>query len=469
MIENKKFIRINEDNLIIDDYKSIRDDILEEMKVIFNYRDEQGQLINIPYNSADYIFANNIALALWNMANGIKDVFNQHNLDYASGRFLNKIMSYYGAYRIPSKRYIIECELESLGSEAHREYFNMDEMLLDSNSNKYSFKFHSILENKNNSTKYLLEADEIYEDLTFDKIKNMSLRTGDGVINSVPGSIKIIVAQRFKESDLMFKARVRNNSNYRILLEQLQAIEYVEKIRIIQANHKFKNQTLKTNLRVLQVGEVAILVQLANKFYNLPVEYQKLTERNIQITISEFLNIGLISSEIKQPGQVVDWIESKSKITDLTDLIDQTIIYNEVKATYGAIFFKVENEENLESLKSKVEQLINNLNSEDIFFNYNKNALLTYLNIDFRVNWEKLYIYSSEQNQIENITWNALSGNDYFYDKKHIELTIPNAQYNVNNWREINDTNEQIYKSFTFSNYDIKYNPQDMSFSVVIY
>ena len=508
---NKDWIKIQNDNVIIKDYQGIRNDILEqlikinEMKYKVKENDQEVEkyieVDKFPKYSADYIFINNLALSIWNNLKVINNIYDLHKVELVEGKYLDKIMSFYGYNRLQERIYVLEVTFELNDKEDENYLSNLSKKsYLELISENLSIDIYSInewnqtyefnivkeirnLTDKNTGKKYItlwIKAKKYYESLTFDRIKSLKLQLEGLNVNSVSDITiiydnenkketqyncfnKIIATQRKRENDFEFKSHLFNNdkNNNNMLVQELEKIENIKSIEILNPNE---------NDLDIKNGQICVLLERnENVVYEnsddiLTNEGIKL-KNEIETSISEFLPIGF--QTILLPGDVTskNYLKEIESKTSKSDFILHKIKYSFVKTNYTVLSFQIIDIKK-EDIDSLCEDLIEKINSNSVLFTLQKDILWEYIKLLFTIKDNKIYLlkdmfdnnYQGRFTKVTNITW----------DNEDI-LNPSTIKVNGNkDMKEYTSDNTKSKFRPTFSEYKYQYN-KDGSFTIIIY
>lgn len=503
---NKDWIKIENDNVIVKDFQKIRDDILEQLikinemkyqiKENNNVIEKYIEVDKFPKYSADYIFINNLSLAIWNNLKTINNIYDAHKVDYAKEQYLDKIMAFYGYHRLQERVYVLEVTFElndkedenylnNLNAKSYLDLIedNMSTTIYSINGNNF-YEFNLLKEIKNFNDKtgrkfitYWIRAKKYYESLTFKEIEKLELQFEDLNVNSVNNinvivnengidkdikvSHKIISIQRKREEDYEFKQHLflDDKSNNSMLIQELEKIENIKSIEIL---------TPGENDLDIKNGQLCILlernenVQYENNDNSLTNEGIKL-KNEIETSISEFLPIGFQTILYPKDKNYLQEIESK---TSKSDFIFQKIKYSFVKPNYTVLSFQAIDVKR-EDLDSLCEDLIDKINSDSVLFTLQKDILYDYIKLLFNIKDNKIYLHKDVFNL--SFQGNFTKFNDISWEDQDV-LSPSNIKINntKNLMKEYTEDNTNLKFRSTFSNYKYQYN-KDGSFTIIIY
>lgn len=497
-MKSNDWIKINNGNVIIKDFQEIRDDILEELikinelkyKVKTNedkVEERNIEVENFPKYSSDYIFVNNIALAIWNNLKSINNLYDIHRIEYAKDKYLDKIMAFYGYNRSQEKVYVLEVTfeyddekdkniLEVLSKKTYLDLIreNTSTTLYSTNMGDEIYEFNLYKEvitpdkeNRKEDKKYItfwIKAKRYYEGLTFDKVRNLKLQFEDlNVHSSSEYKIKIIGIQKRKESDEEFRQHLLNHdkNNRDILIEELEKVENIQSVEIINSNENYDS---------IQNGQILILLE-RNEHVKYENEDKSLTDEGINLkneiesSINEFLPMGfqtvLLSNE-KNTNEK-KYLQEVSSLTSKNDFIVQKIKYSFVKQTHTILSFQAIDVKK-EDIPSLCEDLIEKINSKSVLFTLQKDILWNIIKPLFDIKDNKIYLYKNVFNNEPSFT----KFTNISYD--NIDTLSP-LGIKVNGdkvMQEYTADNTNLKFRPTFSDYKYKFN-KDGSFLIIIY
>lgn len=464
----KNWIEVNQDELIVKDWKEIRDDLVNVFGEIYKYPQINGKY-QIPTNSSDFILISNLALAYWNMSRNIRTIYDQHSLSRASGNFLDKIMSYYGVYRKVSKKYIIQVKLHggNIGSGEMR-FDNFYEWR-DLYSEKYpeiKFQYLNEVEKGDNFVKYNVVATDIL-DIGIEELRRLSLISINGEVSNLINEEdentfnKIIVLQKERESDDEFRIRVQSNSDYKRLYDELGKNQYVEKFLLVDGGSVIPS-IQKTPL-ISNFGEVGIFVEL--KEWALNDTNINSIKGDVMSLIAEFLPLGMVTNHIT--SDKIYGLDKDEVDTPVNDIVNQRIKVHFMKPVQGALVFKITEELDKKLLEDRIETLMSWLNDLEIFENYQRNDVIYLMERLFRIEWLSIkYFIKNTDKAIEvSDNWTEDNQNGLRFYTPQISYQGESDQPTL---KPLLEENEDISRSLKFTKFKTKQN-EDKSISVVIY
>lgn len=461
MINDKRWLTIKDDFLLIDDYKVIREDLLTEMKEIF-------KLDSIPEYSADYIFINNIALAIWSSLQQVREIYRLHNINFASGRYLDKVMAFYNKYRVGARPYVIEVYLKGDTLKENDKIYDKTNVL-----NVFTIRHNVDIKNTGDYKCYLATGDDYYDNMTYDDVRKIKFQSYD--INKSAYSVEdkfnnISVNQRKAESDDEFREKINEISNNEFLKNEISKIEGVQKVEIIGANNKVANRPTFINdicsKATLATGEILILVSFNNDYYKYDKEKQQNIVNEIDITISEFIPLGFVTLEAKTISANDNLkIKTHTQLSSLSDFINEEISFNEVQKTYGALAFIAYNED-INEVPSLCEDLINDINKKSFLFDYNHNETLDIIKDFFKVKDNTIYYAFNTYKPFSEVKWTEDS-NSKIYELKDSCLKLTVSEPNSQALTKLNKLNDKFFK-FNVDDYKY-YKNSDGSISILLY
>ena len=282
----------------------------------------------------------------------LEDVYLQHNVDFATGKNLDKILGLYGKYRYRERRAIIEIKVFGL----EHNLLKLDDELVseidENNPIPHTFYFYQELERDPNNqwSKYLIIADRFKEELTQHTLENLKITAVNLDLKNNVSLQKNIVRlnQRKLENDADFRERALALRESEVLENELRKIPQIDQVLI-------KRPTGNNNW-----GKIEISLRLNDLYTALTSEKKRALKNEIAIAISEFMPIGFEAMPILKNGRTnfsnrsdwdTDFYEIEQISTPLNDFISQTIT------------------------ETKAEDVLNYLNSRAINFNYSYNEL----------------------------------------------------------------------------------------------
>lgn len=446
-----KWLQINQDELIVSPWEEIRDDILKVFEKVYNYGEN-----SIPVNSADYIMASNLALMFWNMAQGVRSVFDQHSLTLAAGRNLDKIMSYYGEFRKASKKWVLKVELNSQGDKYTK--LNEYQQLYSTTNSQVVFNFLQQVEQKDQSMVYYVIAGDLYN-VGAPELRKMRFQTIDGLVTNGDSENEIIVFQRDYESDESFKNRVINKTDYHRLKVELAQNEYVDKFELVDGK-TIINSLDKVN-PLVGTGELGVIV-LVHKW----VEQSR--EKNIYLgdifaLVSDFLPIGLITKGVTNAN--LYGAQVKETNTEVNDVVNHKLNITFLEPVRGGLSFIINGNYEERVLQDKLGDLLQFLNDKSLFYNYQKSDLIKLISKLFNFDWNSLKVFQTKTDKalvLKEQKWVKNSGRH----TAQLEYTDLGSAQPV--WSNIEEVNSTIYRSFSFEFYEFILN-DDNTISVVVY
>ena len=507
--EKMQWLSIDKDVLKVKDFKDIRKEILETMKEIYSYDTD------IPENSSDYVFANNLALNIWNNARLVEEVFKLHNIDYASGNYLDKIAGWYGKYRLREKGLVFKVIVESSVDFINQIDFKKIYTLYDKQGNTYKFKIIQIVQHLQPSDlgyqrkqllisldKYYSELRDItkWNELQIEQETNESFQIIQEKFDSKNSLNKIIKvsSQRMKQSDNELKNSIvsEKNENKRAI-EEVRKLEYVKDITLVSDIDLIKqifqknmnNQQAFEISRLMQKNTLIPIIEFEKEWWLLNNQQKESSYNDVCLTLSEFLPLGTVLTTLFYLLQYQDNFtpEEKAKYDQLyihtsknvIDTISSTTVNITIsKPTYGTLVFVVYDKLDVKELDQKVNDLVDKLNNQETFFNYMLDqgkwttALLSDL---FTVNSESIWILSNKKEK-DIYTSGTQLNTQYQYDWQITgERYIPKDNWIIgvvdHEWIKINNEEKieaPIIKRLEFNNYQYKFN-QDGTVTVMLW
>lgn len=507
--EKMQWLSIDKDVLKVKDFKDIRKEILETMKEIYNYQTD------IPENSSDYIFANNLALNIWNNARLVEEVFKLHNIDYASGNYLDKIAGWYGKYRLREKGLVFKVIVESSVDFINQIDFKKIYTLYDKQGNTYKFKIIQIVQHLQPSDlgyqrkQLLISLDKYYSelrdslrwnDLQIEQETSESFQIIQEVFDSKNSLNKIIKvsSQRMKQSDNELKDSIisEKNENKRAI-EEVRKLEYVKDITLVNDIDLIKqifqknmnNQQAFEISRLMQKNTLIPIIEFEKEWWLLNNQQKESSYNDICLTLSEFLPLGTVLTSLFYLLQCEDEFsdENETRFNELylhvskniIDTISSTTVNITIsKPNYGSLVFVVYDKLKDEELKQRLNDLLDKLNDQETFFNYTLEQgkwTLALLSDLFTVNAQSTWILLDKTE--ENVYTSGTQLNTLFqYDWQLTgERYIPKDNWIIgvvdHEWIKINDEEKvkfPLIKKLSFEKYQYKFN-QDGTVTVMLW
>lgn len=497
-LNEKNWILINNDNVVVQNFKTIRNDILNEIAKIYNYPQENGKerWQMIPENSADYIFASNLSLSIWNLLSLVENIYKQHNVDFATGNYLDKLMGFYGLYRNRKRKYVIEATL--VGDQATIDKFKNGEVKLynyNFTDEEYKFSFRSggdnpiINTNGDIEAAFLINAEDYYDTLTFDKLRNMSLNVEEGYLELKEGT-KIVIKsfQAKEEGDESFRNRLLYQtftSSTNLLYDKLKKLPGIDNVLI------YGPSTLIEGIGDLKLhnGQIGFLIQYNELYETLSEQEKEYLNADIHYNIGEYSNIGNSfydlsldvdnSEENKAKNAKFGNEVTRKKVNYPTSyFISQTIIFNELKKRYGAIIFKTY-PYNEESIKNKCEDLLEEFRRKSLLYQYNGFDVLNILKEFFNVVNNDLYFAHNNSNfeKIKLAKFEASENGVLDINNTNINLKSKDSDViiNIQNYNDLNKpfgdalyNDSNFYFKWNMTNYKYYLNA-DGTYTIILY
>lgn len=464
----KSWIEVNQDELIVKDWKEIRDDLINVFGEIYKYPQLNGKY-QIPTNSSDFILISNLALAYWNMSRNIRTIYDQHSLSRASGNFLDKIMSYYGVYRKVSKKYIIQVKLHggNIGNGEMR--FDNFYDWRDLYSEKYpeiKFQYLNEVEKGDNFVKYNVVATDVLS-IGVEELRRLNLISINGEVSNLINKEdentfnKIIVLQKERESDDEFRMRIQSNSDYKRLYDELEKNQYVEKFLLVDGSSIIPS-IQKTPL-ISNFGEVGVFVEL--KEWALNDTNINSIKSDVISLIAEFLPLGMVTNHIT--NNKIYGLDKDEVDTPVNDIVNQRIKIHFMKPVQGALVFKITEELDKKLLEDRIETLMGWLNNLEIFENYQRNDVIYLMEKLFRVEWLSIKYFIKNTDKTIEVSDDWIENN-----QSGIKFYTPQISYQGEldqpALKLLLEENEDISRSLKFTKFKTKQN-EDKSINVVIY
>lgn len=509
--EKMQWLSIDKDVLKVKDFKDIRKEILEVMKEIYDYQTD------IPENSSDYVFANNLALNIWNNARLVEEVFKLHNIDYASGNYLDKIAGWYGKYRLREKGLVFKVIVESSVDFINQIDFKKVYTLYDKQGNTYKFKIIQIVQHLQPSDlgfqrkQLLIGLDKYYselKDITKWNELQIEQETSESfqIIqekfdqkNSLDKIIKVS-SQRMKQTDDELKNSIVNNKNEnRRVIEEVMKLDYVKNITFMNDIDLIK-QVFQKHIdnhhafeisRILQKNTLIPIIEFEKEWWLLSNQQKEVSYNDICLTLSEFLPLGTVLTSLFYLFQYEDEFsdENKTRFNELylhvskniIDTISSTTVNITIsKPNYGSLVFVVYDKLKDEELKQRLNDLLDKLNDQETFFNYTLEQgkwTLALLGDLFTVNAQSTWILLDKTE--ENVYTSGTQLNTLFqYDWQLTgERYVPKDNWLIGSllheheWIKINDEEKvkfPLIKKLSFEKYQYKYN-QDGTVTVMLW
>lgn len=509
--EKMQWLSIDKDVLKVKDFKDIRKEILETMKEIYSYEND------IPENSSDYVFANNLALNIWNNARLVEEVFKLHNIDYASGNYLDKIAGWYGKYRLREKGLVLKVIVESSVDFINQIDFKKVYTLYDKQGNTYKFKIIQIVQHLQPSDlgyqrkqllisldKYYLELRDSlrWDDLQIEQETSESFQIIQEVFDSKNSLNKIIKvsSQRMKQSDNELRDSIvsEKNENKRAI-EEVRKLEYVKDITLVSDIDLIKqifqknmnNQQAFEISRLMQKNTLIPIIEFEKEWWLLNNQQKESSYNDVCLTLSEFLPLGTVLTSLFYLLQYEDEFsdENKTRFNELylhvskniIDTISSTTVNITIsKPNYGSLVFVAYDKLKDEELKQRLNDLLDKLNDQETFFNYTLEqgkGTLALLGDLFTVNAQSTWILLDKTE--ENVYTSGTQLNTLFqYDWQLTgERYVPKDNWLIGSslheheWIKINDEEKvkfPLIKKLSFEKYQYKYN-QDGTVTVMLW